>query len=300
MSSEDDERQVADGDEGGPRGRTDGEASDSEAETAPEPQPEAAAAARASASVSPSASGSHPKPLWQRLAYTRPPLWYRVAQVLLPPLLAAGAVGVHWWLNVPEKILESKSDQGAKNKKKKKARNKPRRPAREKARSPEELEADWEAWRGTPFDEEPTRSVWARRNQALVNRAMVIARQAAFEGAPEKPRVVLETVKCRTVRCRFVLRSPYAHELDVLADALEGLQADGQPVWRSFESATAEVPEGLPSHEHYMQVTVGLQQESTDTRTLETPSLANREGDSGEGDSDGEGAPAEGDAPSKP
>ncbi|MEX1362604.1 MAG: hypothetical protein AB1Z98_05720 [Nannocystaceae bacterium] len=250
------------------------------------------------------ADGDDPKPLWQRLAYPRPPLWYRVAQVLLPPLLVAGAVGVHWWLNVPDKILESKGDQGAK-KNKKKARNKkkPRSPARERARSPEELEADWEAWRGTPFDDEPTRSVWARRNQALVNRAMVIALEAAFEGAPEKPRAVLETVKCRTVRCRFVLRSPYAHELDGLAEALEGLESGGQPVWRSFESATVEAPEGLPSHEHYVQVTVGLQRESTDTRTLETPAPTAGESDSSAGDSDGggsEGAPAEGDAPPKP
>ena len=213
---------------------------------------------------------AHPIPLWQRLAYERPPLWYRVAQVLLPPLLAAGAVGVHWWLNVPDKILESPKDQGAKGKGNKgRAKGKDgRRAQREVPRSPEELDVDWEEYRERPFDEEPTRASWARRNQALLNRAMVVARRVAFEGAPEEPRTVLASAKCRTIRCRFVLRSPYSHELDVLGEALGRLESEGQPVWRSFEAETVTAPEGMPSHEHYLQITVALDKETTDTRSL--------------------------------
>jgi len=211
-------------------------------------------------------------PLWQRLAYSRPPLWYRVAQLLLPPLLVSGAIGVHWWLNVPDKILESPRDQGAKKKKKKASRarksRRDRKTAREQPRSAEQLADDWAIFAGGVFEDEPTRSSWARSHQALINRAMVVARREGFEGAPEKPSVVLTSTKCHTVRCRFVLRSPYRHELDVMVDSLERMQVDDATIWRSFQSESVTAPEGLPSAEQYMQITVGFRVDDTDSRSL--------------------------------
>lgn len=211
-------------------------------------------------------------PLWQRLAYDRPPVWYRVAQWLLPPLLVAGAVGVHWKLNVPDKILESPRDQGAKNKKKNKKKKKRPRNKRDKPRTDDQFEADWVRLSKTKFDDEPTRSNWARRHQALINRAVVLARREGFEGAPEKPSVVLVDTQCRSVRCRFVLRSPFAHELDVMGEVLDRIEVEGEPLFRSIDVASVGAPEGEPTHEYYLQVTVGFWRERTDTRGLKVAS----------------------------
>lgn len=205
------------------------------------------------------------------------PLWQRVAQLLLPPVLASAAMGVHFGLNVPDEIIESPNDQGAKDKKpdKKKKESDKRRAAakRDEVRTPEALDADWEAYRTTPFDEEPTRTAWARRHQVVINRAVVEARRQAFAGAPEEPNVVLASTTCRTVRCRFMLRSPFPHELDLITTTLQRLQEEGEPVWRSFEieplEATPSAPEG--EVKHGVQITVAFRTDETDTNALEIP-----------------------------
>jgi hypothetical protein len=210
---------------------------------------------------------------------TRRPLWLRVAELVLPPLLAAGAVGVHWGLNVPDKLIESPNDQGSKEKKpdkKKKARErKPRDAQRDEARTSEELDADWERFAAMPFDKEPTRTAWARRNQVVINRAVVEARRQAFEGAPEEPNVVLASTTCRTVRCRFMLRSPYAHELELIGAALQRLEIAGEPAWRSFEVESVTPPvepaQPKPETQHLVQITVAFHTDDIDTETLEIP-----------------------------
>lgn len=269
-TSADDADADADGEEAAEADDDAAEADGVKAEAEAEAEP-----ARAEAPSDEPQGGPPPiTPLWQRLAYARPPLWYRVAQILLPPMLVAGALGVHWWLNVPEKILESPRDQGSKAKKKKardKKKKRERRTQRETPRTPEELDADWEVYRETPFDEEPTRSTWARRTQALINRAMVVSRRHAFEGAPEDPDVTLVSAKCRTIRCRFVLRSPLRNELEMLSDALGSLECEEGPVWRDFQVSDGPVPDGMPSSDHYFQVTVALEHETVDTRTLVIP-----------------------------
>lgn len=203
------------------------------------------------------------------------PLWKVVAQLLLAPLLAAGAVGVHWWLNVPDKILESSRDQGAKKKKKKNTRGKRgKRGKRDKSaqqdRSPQALEAERDRYASVPFDQEPVRAAWARRHQAIINRAVVLARRDAFEGAPEQPRVVLSDTKCHTVRCRFTLRSKYPHALEAVGDALARLESSEQDVWHSYERTVAAPPEGKPKPEpeHYVQVTVSFRTDATDSRSM--------------------------------
>lgn len=213
-------------------------------------------------------------------AAPRRPLWQRLAQLLLPPVLASAAMGVHFVLNVPDKIVESPGDQGAKkpdkdkDKKKKEADKRRAAAKRDEARTPEALDADWDTYRETPFDEEPTRTAWARRHQVVINRAVIEARRQAFEGAPEEPKVVLASTNCRTVRCRFVLRSPFSHELDLMTSSLQRMYAEGEPVWRSFEvepvEAAAEAPEG--EVKQGVQITVAFRIDETETNALEIPS----------------------------
>ena len=97
---------------------------------------------------------------------------------------------------------------------------------------------------------------------------MVVARKDAFDGAPETPRIVLASTTCRTVRCQFVLRSPYAHELEVLGGSLERLIHEERPVWQSFGTEPISAPEGQPSGEHYLRVTVAFNADDTDSRAL--------------------------------
>jgi hypothetical protein len=210
----------------------------------------------------------------------RRPMWQRVAQLLLPLVLAGAAMGVHWRVNVPDEIIVSSSDQGAKDKKaekdkkKKKDAERSRNTKREESRTPEELDTDWASYGAAPFDVEPTRSAWARRHQVVINRAMVEAQRQAFAGAPEKPNVVLTSTTCRTVRCRFLLRSSFPHELDLMTSALQRLHSEGEPVWRTFDIepvAATEDPKADPNTEHVVQVTVSFRTDDTEASTLEVP-----------------------------
>jgi hypothetical protein len=228
------------------------------------------------------------------------PLWQRTVQLLAPAVLAAAAMGVHWVVNVPDKIVESSSDQGAKDKKpdKKKKSSERKKPKRDETRTPEQLEADWETHAATPFDDEPTRTAWARRHQVVINRAVVEARRHAFEGAPEDPNVVLTSTTCRTVRCRFVLSSHFPHELDLMTTTLERLRESGEPVWRSFEveplAPTPEPAKGDAKGEikHAVQVTVSFRTDETETNALEIPPATSEADDEpengGEVNEDGE------------
>jgi hypothetical protein len=126
-------------------------------------------------------------------------------------------------------------------------------------RSPEELDEAWSQWGGVPFDEEPARGRWARDMQNMVNKAVVVARKAAFQGAPEEPRVIVTGTQCRTIRCRFVLRSPYDHELDMLIKALERVTYEGEPMWREVDAERIDPPTPQsPKDDHYRQVVVGV------------------------------------------
>lgn len=238
----------------------------------------AASPAEAQLQAEPTPSAERPRaaaPWWKPA-----PRVQRVIQALLPAVLAASAVGVHWWLNVPAHIRESPNDQGAKKPRPKKddraKRNRGRSAQRDEARTPQALDRDWARFRGLPFDDEPTRTDWARRHQAILSRAFVVARREAFDGAPDPSGVVIDQTACRSVRCRLVLRAPEPNELDMVARALERLQADGEPVWRHFAiepappsedaaDAAKDAADGL----HYLQITVAFRTDETDTRALE-------------------------------
>jgi hypothetical protein len=198
----------------------------------------------------------------------------RVARFLLAPVLAAAAVGVHFWINVPEEIPESTRDQGAK----------PRPAGKSKRasvvhngepRTRAEVARQWRRYANTEFEREPVEGTWGKRTASLVNKAVVVARKQAFDGAPEPPRVIVTSTECRTVRCRFVLRSPFQHELTLLSETLEELRAAGRPVWRSYETkAVARPSDDAPVDEHYLEVTVAFMGDDVDPQSLAVPQEA--------------------------
>jgi hypothetical protein len=198
------------------------------------------------------------------VATGRAPRWMHVARLLLAPVLAAGAVGVHWALNVPAHVSISAKDQGAK--KGGKAKKPPRKKSTaQKPRPVGEIAAAWKRYSVMEFSEEPVRSQWVRGAQSLVNKTVVIARKHAFEGAPEEPRVSVLDVVCKTIRCRFVLRSPFAHEIDLVVAALEDMQIDGESIWLGFSTERVDPPkENLPKDETYVRVTVAFTADDLD------------------------------------
>lgn len=206
--------------------------------------------------------------------------WVLAANLVLPLQLTAGAVAIHWALNVPDEIIVSPRDQGAKKKKKKKPRANDRRAQRgnskkleRKPRSENTLDRTLARWSRRKFEDEPVVVEWARRHQTLVSKAFIEARRAAFDGAPEEPAIALASTACKTVRCRFVLRSPFSHELDAVAASLRRIEADGESVWRMFESENIEAPEGEPPEERYLQLTIAWQTDEIEPAAIEVGPL---------------------------
>jgi hypothetical protein len=183
---------------------------------------------------------------------------WRIARVAAAFVLAGAAFAVHMALNVPdEPVVANPRDQGAVARNKRAHRR--GRPERMPERSHEELEEAWSRWSEMPFDDEPMRGRWSRDMQTMVSKAVVVARKAAFEGAPEEPRVMVTGTQCRTIRCRFVLRSPYEHEVDLLGKALARVTYDGEPMWRAVEVEAIDPPTPQsPKDDHYRQVVVGV------------------------------------------
>jgi hypothetical protein len=203
------------------------------------------------------------------------PPWRRLARLLAPVVLATAAVGAHVHLNVPDAetlaIAESQRKPAAPTKPKPKAKPQPRKPEANafEARTEAQLARLARRYEAVDFEEEPIVSAWARRHQNLVNKAVVVARRHAFEGAPEEPGVIVTGTRCRTVRCRFLLRSPYPHELDLLDQTLARLQADGRPLWRLHTSERIDPPRGGPPEDAYLEVTVAFTTDEPEARTFE-------------------------------
>ena len=166
--------------------------------------------------------------------------------------------------------MHSRRDQGAKRRAGK--IKKPPRPPRTvfEPRSSVELNRTWSEYSGKSFAGEPVDSPWARKFQAHINKAVVVARAAAFEGAPEPPQVVLTSAECKTIRCRFVLRGPFAHEVDLLADAVERLKLGAGPLWRDVERRTVPPPnQSAPKDHVYIQFTVAFASDEIDPAEIQ-------------------------------
>lgn len=203
----------------------------------------------------------------------RSPRWKALGKALAtrfgPVVLAAGAVGMHWRLNVPEHIEHSPKDQGAAKGKDKNAAK--RRAARERfsARDQVRLDREWRRWKSQAFEGEPVRGPWSRKFQAVISKAVVVARREAFEKAPEEPRVIVTGTECRTVRCRFILRSPFEHELRVLDEALERLVDHNGSIWRTYESGPIAAPADAPKDNFHYEVTISFASDEVDSRGFE-------------------------------
>lgn len=196
------------------------------------------------------------------------------ARLLMAPLLATLAVGAHWVLNVPHTgVKVSDKDQGApKPDPKKKGSTKPKKKGGFEPRPIGEVEAAFERYKDVDFEAEPVKSAWARPHQSLVNKAVTLARKTAFDGAPDEPRVSVTGVECRTVRCRFVLRSNFATEVDILSETLSRLESEGQTIWRGYTATRIEAPTpDSPKSDTYLQVTVAFQQDSMDSASFAVP-----------------------------
>ena len=211
-------------------------------------------------------------PPQSRLIHNPPQsLPWRIARLALAPILAGAAFGVHMWLNVPEDaVIEQLRAQGKKKKGGRKGRPRPPRRQKMDPRSADELDAAFSEWEGKPFDDEPPNGRWPRDMQTMINKAVVVARKAAFEGAPEEPRVIVTGTQCRTIRCRFVLRSPFEHEVQMLAKAIEGVHYDGEPMWRSFTTQPVDPPTNQsPEDDVYLEVTVAVTQDGYESTLIE-------------------------------
>ncbi len=230
-----------------------------------EPRPRAEAIAAAEAARASGVRPSQPSPEEGRPST----LAWRVGRTLLAPVLAAAAVGMHFWLNVPPGgVRHSERDQGARPPGASSVKPRPR--LRHEPRDAAALEAAWKRWRGKPFDDEPELPAWARQAEPVINKAVVVARNEAFEGAPEEPRVIVTGTECRTVRCRFLLRSPFSHELDLLQATLERVEFENTPLWRSFTARPIDPPETFgPKSNHYLEIVVALRTDDLSRLKLE-------------------------------
>lgn len=203
------------------------------------------------------------------------PRWRRAAGLLLAPVAAVAAVGIHFAINVPHGGAQvSARDQGVEKagaKKKKPPKKAPRKKGFE-PRPAGEVEATWLKYENVDFEAEPVKSAWARPHQSLVNQAVAKARSAAFEGAPEEPKVSVGDVSCRTIRCRFVLRGPFAHEVDLLNATLAKLELDGATIWRHYGGTkVGPTKPDQPASETYLQVTVAFSADNLDNTKFEVP-----------------------------
>ena len=203
----------------------------------------------------------------------RPPerFAWRVVRIAAAFALAGTAFGVHMALNVPkERVIAEPKDQP----KPKKGPERGGRAERLPERSDAELEKEWARWSTEPFEEEPTRGRWSRDALSMMNKAVVVARKAAFAGAPEDPRVIVTGTECHTIRCRFVLRSPFEHEIDMLTKALERVTYDGQPMFREVVAETIEPPTPQsPKEDFYRQITVGVQRDGYEPTLIAIPGV---------------------------
>jgi hypothetical protein len=192
---------------------------------------------------------------------------------LLAPVLATVAIGVHWALNVPPgSVKASDKDQGAAKADPKKKGRAPKKKGGFEARPIGEVEATWERYREVDYDAEPVKSAWARPHQSLVNKAVTLARKTAFEGAPDEPRVSVTGVECRTIRCRFVLRSVFAPEVDILSETLSRLESEGQSIWRGYTTERIEPPTpDSPTGDTYLRVTVAFREDNMDSASFAVP-----------------------------
>ncbi|PCC73097.1 hypothetical protein SAMN02745121_06441 [Nannocystis exedens] len=91
------------------------------------------------------------------------------------------------------------------------------------------------AYDGVAFKAEPTFDAWSVAHRPLITQIITATRLQAFKGMVPSPSVSTSNVECHTIRCRFTLSSSKQEDLQLLLDALAGLQLDGAPLWHTWK-----------------------------------------------------------------
>lgn len=213
----------------------------------------------------------------QTPAPTPSPGAWRIGRVMLAPLLAITAVGVHFVVNVPSErtIAENKRQaQGERDKQAAERRGTKKSPPPVSnepwtPRSSAQLTAVEQHFRGTPFDDEPVIAEWSRQAQYFINRAISVARKNAFSARPERPQVSIRELKCRSVRCRFVVKAESPADADALIEAFRAVRVGGKAIWRAFETKNVGGSGGSQ-----VRVTVTMREDKPDPKALVEPTGA--------------------------
>jgi hypothetical protein len=154
----------------------------------------------------------------------------------LPFVLAAGAVGVHFAMHVPDAETLGKIHESIRRANAPKPRAKSKRvPKQVEARTPEELERLWARYREIDFVDEPPLEGWSngRRN---VNRAFNHVRRTAFADQSEVSGLRIMNAQCKTVRCRFEVAGPDEKAVKRMSEALAQLRVEDHLAWQHFVS----------------------------------------------------------------
>jgi len=186
--------------------------------------------------------------------------------LLVAPILAAAAAGLSFWLNVPEGSRVSASHSTARTE-----TTEIERTAGVVARKPRDIaETDrlWHRHASVEVENEPIEEAWARAHQEILSRVTVAARQTVFAGAPEPTQVVVGPRRCHTVRCRFSMCSPMAHEVRLLERAIQGANIEGESLWRHYTARVAEPGAAMSPDDFCIEVIVAFASDDPDVERI--------------------------------
>lgn len=259
-------------------------------ETGSTSENDAASSAELEASIEPSADGQlDATPPSHREAQSKTPIAgaWRVGRMLLAPILAITAVGVHFILNVPsERTISDNKRQAEDQRKRDEAERRAKAPSPKTPYTPRngaELARLEKQYRGTPFAKEPLISEWSRKGQSFINRAISVARKQAFADMEKRPTVSIRELRCRTVRCRFIVRANTQDIANQFVSTFKELKPEGKSIWRAFETKKT-LGGGDAATE--IRVTVALVEDQPDPKMF-----TDKSGEPGPGAEESEGAP---------
>jgi hypothetical protein len=178
-------------------------------------------------------------------------------------MLATAAAGVSFRLNVP---AEPRAGAAAGPTAKNGTRQNGAGPGTEtrKVRDAAKLDRLWDRYADVDLENEPIEDAWARAHRDLLSRVTVAARQSLFAGAPEPPQVILGMMQCRTVRCRFSLCGPMAHEVRLLSATIQRLAVEDVPLWRHYSPVVAVPGDAMSADDFCLEVTVAFHSDDPD------------------------------------
>jgi hypothetical protein len=191
------------------------------------------------------------------------------ARLFIAPVLAAAAAGLSFWVNVPDELpVRTPSPPPAKDRAQ--TEKAPGGVAR-KPRAPEEIDRLWNRHASVDLANEPVDRAWSRAQQEILTRVTAAARQSVFARAPEPTQVVVGPRRCHTVRCRFSMCSPLAHEVHLLDRAIQGAKVDGTSPWRHYDARISKPGNAMSPDDFCLEVTVAFASDDPDPTRIAFP-----------------------------